>query len=106
MGGLLRQCGTIPPLHDKTVRDWLPKAEKNCLMAGQVPTMHMMQQLVVGGNQESSGPTLEGSVTNSENDNWPSPNPNQGHITPPFTPQGNNQEVDPPKDKTSESGYG
>jgi len=25
---------------------------------------------------------------------------------PPFIPQGNNQEVDPSKDKTSESGYG
>ena len=28
----------IPPLCDKTVRAWLPKADKHYLMAGQVPT--------------------------------------------------------------------
>ena len=29
----------IPPLRDKFVRAWLPKADKNCLMAEQVPTL-------------------------------------------------------------------
>ena len=28
----------LPPLRDKSVRAWLPKADKHCLMAGQVPT--------------------------------------------------------------------
>ena len=28
----------IPPLCDKTVRAWLPKEDKHCLMAGQAPT--------------------------------------------------------------------
>ena len=68
--------------------------------------MRMMQQLVVGENWESSSPILEGSTPHSKNENQPSPNPNQGQTTPPFTPQGYNQEVDPPKDKTLESGYG
>ena len=67
--------------------------------------MRMMQQLAVGGNRESSGPTLEGSAPYSENELRPSLDPNQGHATPPFTPQENNQEVDPPKDKTSKSSY-
>ena len=31
----------IPPLRDKTVRAWLPKADKHCLMAGQVPTIYI-----------------------------------------------------------------
>ena len=67
--------------------------------------MRMMQQLVVGWNRGSSGPTLEGFTPHSENENRPPLEPNQDQTTPPFTPQGNNQEVDPPKDKTSESGY-
>jgi len=40
-----------------------------------------------------------------ENEAQPPPDPNQGWTTPPFTPQRNNQEVDPPKDKTLEFGY-
>ena len=68
--------------------------------------MRMMQQLIVEGNRDPSGPILEGFVPYSKNENRPPPNPNQGQTTPPFTPQGNNQEVDPPRDKTSESGYG
>ena len=67
--------------------------------------MRMMQQLVVGWNQESFGPTLKGFAPHSENESQPLPEPNQDQTTPPFTPQGNNQEMDPPKDKTSESGY-
>ncbi|XP_075633408.1 uncharacterized protein LOC142605865 [Castanea sativa] len=42
----------------------------------------------------------------SENETQPPPNPNQGQTTPPFTLQRNNQELNPPKDKTTESGYG
>ena len=34
-----------------------------------VEMMHMMQQLDVGRNRESSGPTLEGSAPHSENKN-------------------------------------
>ncbi|KAK9991428.1 hypothetical protein SO802_026413 [Lithocarpus litseifolius] len=68
--------------------------------------MRMIQQLVVGGNRGSSGPILEGSVPHSENENWPPIEPNQDQTTPLFTPQRNNQEVDPPKDKTSKSSYG
>jgi len=45
-------------------------------------------------------------VPYSKNKNRPWKDPNQGQTTPTFNPQGNNQEVDPPKDKTSESGYG
>ena len=29
----------LPPFHDKSVRAWLPKADKHCLMAEQVPTL-------------------------------------------------------------------
>ena len=29
----------LPPLRDKSVRAWLPKADKHCLMVGQVPTL-------------------------------------------------------------------
>jgi len=71
-----------------------------------VEMMCMMQQLVVWGNRESSSPTLKVTVPYFENENRPPPDPNQGQTTPPFTPQGNNQEMDPLKDKTSESGYG
>ena len=71
-----------------------------------VEIMCMVQQLVVGVNWGSFGPTLEGSTPHSKNENWPPPKPNQDQTTPTFTPQGNNQEVDPPKDKTLESGYG
>ena len=35
----------IPPLRNKTVRAWLPKADKHCLMAGQVPTVTMLKQM-------------------------------------------------------------
>ena len=65
----------------------------------------MMQQLVVGGNRGSSSPTLKGFTPHSENENWPLLKPNQDQTTPAFTPQGNNQEVDPPKDKTLKFGY-
>jgi len=41
-----------------------------------------------------------------KNENRPLPEPNQDQTTPPFTPQGNKQEVDPSKDKISELGYG
>jgi len=36
----------------------------------------MMQQLVVGGNRDSFGPTLEGSTTHFENETRPPPDPN------------------------------
>ena len=65
-----------------------------------------MQKLVIEGNRGSSGPTSEGSVPYSENENRPSPEPNQDQTTQPFTPHGNNQEVDPSKYKTSKFGYG
>ena len=68
--------------------------------------MSMMQQLIVEGNRDSSGPTLEGSVPQSKNEARLPQEPNQGPIAPPFVPQGGNQELNPPKDKTSESGYG
>ena len=71
-----------------------------------IEMMHTMQQLVVGGNQESSGPILEGSAPYFENENQPLPDSKQSQTTPSFTSQGKNQEVDPPKDKTSESSYG
>ena len=32
----------LPPLCDKSVRAWLPKADKHCLMAGQVPTINIV----------------------------------------------------------------
>ena len=67
--------------------------------------MRMMQQLVIGRNQESFGPTPEGSAPHFENKNQPPPDLNQDQTTPPFTLQGNNQEVDPLKDKTSKSSY-
>jgi len=35
-----------------------------------------------------------------------SPDPNQGQATPLFVPQGSDQELNPPKEKTSKSGYG
>jgi len=57
--------------------------------------MRMMQQLVVGGNRDSSSPTPDSSTPYSENETWPSPGPNQGQTKSPFTLQGNNQEVDP-----------
>ena len=47
--------------------------------------MCMMQLLVVGGNRESSGPTLEGSTPHFENEAQPPPDPNQRQTTPPFT---------------------
>ena len=28
-----------PTLRDKSMRAWLPKMDKHCLMAGQIPTM-------------------------------------------------------------------
>ena len=33
----------LPPLRDKSVRAWLPKVNKHCLMAGQVPTLSNSQ---------------------------------------------------------------
>ena len=71
-----------------------------------VEMMHMMQQLVVGGGQDSSGPNQEGPSLQFENEARPSPDLNQGQTTPPFIPQRGNQEVDPSKDKNLESGYG
>ena len=68
--------------------------------------MHMMQQLVVGGNRDSSGPTPKGSAPQSENETHLPPDPIQGQTTSPFVPQGVNQESNPSKDKTSEFGYG
>jgi len=47
--------------------------------------MCVMKKLVVGGNRESSGPTLEGSTPHFENEAQPPPDPNQGQTTPPFT---------------------
>ena len=68
--------------------------------------MRMMQHLVVGGNQDSSNPTPEGSVPQSENETQPPPYPNQGQTTQPFIPQGGDQELNPLKDKTLKSTYG
>ena len=65
----------------------------------------LMQQLVVEGRHDSSSPNQEGPTPQVENEARPLPNLNQGQTKPPFTLQGNNQEVDPSKDKTSESSY-
>ena len=70
-----------------------------------VEMMHMMQKLVVGGNQDSSSPTLEGSAPQSENETQLPPDPNQGQTTLPFVLQVGDQELSPPKDKTLESSY-
>ena len=32
----------LPPLRDKSVRAWLPKADKHCLMAEHVPTIALL----------------------------------------------------------------
>ena len=66
----------------------------------------MMQQLIVGGGRDSFGPTLKGFVPQSKNEAQPPQEPNQGQTAPPFVPQRGNQELNPSKDKTSESGYG
>ena len=66
----------------------------------------MMQQLIVGGSRDLFGPTLEGFVPQSKNEAQPPQEPNQGQTAQPFVPQGGNQELNPSKDKTSESGYG
>ena len=46
LGGVGQRCKAkngkdpgLPPLREKSVRAWLPKANKHCLMAGQVPTI-------------------------------------------------------------------
>ena len=61
----------------------------------------MMQQLVVGGGQISFSHSQGGPQT--ENKNHPSLVQDQGHNVP---PQGNDQEINPSKDKNPESGYG
>ena len=63
--------------------------------------MCMMQQLVIGGRQNSfsysqGGPQIE-------NENQPLPGQDQGYNTP---PQGNDQETDSFKDKNPEFGNG
>ena len=63
--------------------------------------MRMMQQLVVGGGQNSSGHSQGGPQI--ENESQPLPGQDQGHNIP---PQGNDQEIDPFKDKNPESKYG
>ena len=63
--------------------------------------MRMVQQLVVGGWQNSSGHGQ--GVPQTENENQSPPEQDQGHHKP---PQGNDQEMDPFKDKTLESRYG
>ena len=68
--------------------------------------MCMMQQLVVGRNRDSSSHTIKGFALGFENETQLPPDPNQGQTTPPFVPQGGDQELNPPKDKTSEFGYG
>ena len=65
----------------------------------------MMLQLVVGRNRDSSGPTPEGFAPQSKNETRPPPDPNQGQTTLLFIPQGGDQKLNPPKDKTSEFGY-
>ena len=60
--------------------------------------MRMMQQLVVGVNWDSSNPTLEGFAPQSENETRLLPDSNQGQNTPPFVPQGGDQELNPSKD--------
>ena len=57
-----------------------------------------MQQLVVGGSRDLSGPILEGFMPQSENETRPPPDLNQSQTTPPFIPQGGDQELNPPKD--------
>ena len=61
----------------------------------------MVQQLLVGGWQNSSGHNQGGPQT--ENENQPLPKQDQGHNIP---PQGNDQKTDPSKDKNPKSGIG
>ena len=71
-----------------------------------VEMMCMIKQLVIGGGHNSSGHSQEGRIPQAKNETQPPPEPNQGQTVPSFIPQRNNQEVDPSKDKTSESRYG
>ena len=61
--------------------------------------MRMVQQLVVEGGQNFSGHSQRGPQT--ENENQPPPKQDQGHN---ISPQGNDQETYPSKDKNPESG--
>ena len=63
--------------------------------------MRMMQRLVVGRNRDSSGYTIKGFALDYENETQLPPDPNQGQTTWPFVPQGGDQELNIPKDKTS-----
>ena len=63
--------------------------------------MCMIQQLVVGGRQNSSGHSQGGPLAKSEN--HPPLVRDQGHNV---LPQGNDQETNPSKDKNSEFGVG
>ena len=63
--------------------------------------MRMMQQLVIGGRQNSFSHSQGGPQI--ENENQPPLGQDQGYNTP---PQGNDQEADPFKDKNPEFGYG
>ena len=83
--------GTSP--HEETVQEV-------ALLKVQVSElMYMVQQLVVGGGQNSSGHSQGGPQT--KNENQPPLIQEQGHNVP---PQGNDQETDPSKDKNPESG--
>jgi len=63
--------------------------------------MRMIQQLVVGGGQNSSSHSQGG--PQAKNGNQPPPLQEQGHHVP---LQGSNQETDPLKDKNPEFEYG
>ena len=63
--------------------------------------MRMIQQLVVGGGQNSSGHSQGGPQAESEN--HPPLVRDQGHNV---LPQGNDQETNPSKDKDPKSAYG
>ena len=67
--------------------------------------MPMMQQFVVGGRHDSFGTTLEGPAPQSKNEAQLPPDQNHDRTTPPVGPQKGNKEVNPSKDKTSESSH-
>ena len=63
--------------------------------------IRVVQHLVIGRGQNSSGHSQGGPQI--ENENQPPSGQNQGHNV---LPQGNDQETDPFKDKNPESRYG
>ena len=63
--------------------------------------MRMMQQLVIGGGQNSSGHSQGGPRTKNENQSPPGQDQHNN-----IPPQGNDQETNPSKDKDPKSAYG